>query len=132
MKTSHFIGEFLMQTTRNSKSPYLNKIFLIFLLGFFSFGSFAQSSLTEEQVQEYTTLGSQLEGTFQIQMIDTRTLPTFQLHLYPLIKEARKQNEVTFIRLSDNMRIKIYPKNLIESNNFVPVERITHINSSDI
>ena len=110
----------------------MKKFTLLGIIIFLSLTSYSQENLTEQQVQEYMEIGSQIEGTFQIQMIDTRSLPTFPLELYPMIKEARKENEVIYIYPSGNMRIKIYSKNLIDSENFVPAARITHINSSDI
>lgn len=75
---------------------------------------------TFEQKQEA------LEGTFQIEMIDTRALPTFNISLYDSIREMRDENEVVYLDVSDIMRIKILPRTVIEDNNFQKVERVVY------
>lgn len=81
------------------------------------------NSETFEQKQEA------LEGTFQIEMIDTRSLPTFNVSLYDSIRDLRDETEVVYINVSDNMRIKIFPKSIIESNSFQKVERVVYTSS---
>ena len=94
--------------------------------------SYSQSTLSEQQVIEYTILSQELEGTYQIQMIDTRSLPTTPLSIFPMIRDARTSSSVTYIEYSENMRIMVLPLNIIESKDFVPVKKITYINSSEL
>ncbi|MEJ6582897.1 MAG: hypothetical protein QNL61_10515 [Crocinitomicaceae bacterium] len=94
--------------------------------------SFSQSWLNQEQVQEYFNLSVALEGTYQIQMIDTRALPTITLDLFPQIDALRLENETSYFNVNQNMRIMILPREVINASNFVWVERVIHINGEEL
>ena len=94
--------------------------------------SFSQSSLNQEQVQEYFNLSVALEGTYQIQMIDTRALPTITLDLFPQIDALRLENETSYLNVNPNMRIMILPREVINASNFVWVERVIHVNGEEL
>jgi hypothetical protein len=94
--------------------------------------SFSQSSLNQEQVQEYFNLSVALEGTYQIQMIDTRALPTITLDLFPQIDALRLENETSYLNVNQNMRIMILPREVINASNFVWVERVIHVNGEEL
>ena len=89
----------------------------------------AQSDLTEDQVKEFTSLGAELEGTFQIQMIDDRSLPIFDLNLYEIINNKRKQDVDVYHYVSAHMRILILSNNRIESVGFDGIDRVKYISS---
>ena len=91
---------------------------------------FSQSNLTESQVEELNLLGSKIEGTFQIQMLDTRSKPTFELSLYKDIYDKRKNSENVYYNVNPNMRILILSKKVIESIDFNSIERVIYISSS--
>lgn len=89
-----------------------------------------QAEVAEEFNQEkFEDQQQRLEGTFQIQMIDTRSLPTFHISLYDKIEELRHESETTYYNVNANMRLKILPTLVIENEVFTPVERIVYISS---
>ncbi len=92
----------------------------------------AQSNLSEQQVESLILLGHQLEGTFQIQMIDTRALPTVELSLYTIIDQKRDLNKTVYHYINSNMRIMIPSKEAIEKPDFISIERIKYISSNNI
>ena len=91
----------------------------------------AQSNLTDSEVDYLIELGSNLEGTYQIQMIDTRALPTVELSLYNIIEEKRSLNKTIYHYLNSNMRIMILPQETIKNSDFIGVERIIYISSKN-
>ncbi len=103
--------------------------FIMFVFFAMPFCSIGQSNLTEKQVAEYLELSDELSGTYQIQMIGTRSLPSFPIDLYPKIKNARNQNEISYLNVDAQMRILVLPYDVINAADFRPIKRITHINS---
>ena len=117
-------------------------LFLISILFGINVG-FSQDnqSIVSEPVQEATRkaetkrlmdLLSKLEGTYQIQVIDSREQPTIPLTLMEAIELKRHTTEVKYIWLKDNMRVKILSKNEISSSSFVGLPRVTNISASDL
>lgn len=106
----------------------MNKLVLLLAILFVSGLSFAQSNLTPEKVEELTTLKTELDGTYQIQMIGTRSLPTIELSWFEVIHDSREQNETVYITVSDNCRIMVLPQTAIDAPGFVPLEYIGYIN----
>jgi hypothetical protein len=107
---------------------------LLLSLIFFTcvFNGYSQEGLSSEKVEEYTQLSFNLEGTYQIQMIDTRSTPAITLDLFPQIEERRDTKEIVYLNISPKMRIKILPDTIINAPNFIGIERIAYINSTDI
>lgn len=110
----------------------MKKLIVLLCFMIVSVTTYAQSHLTEEQVIQYTQLAQELEGTFQIQMIDTRATPAITLDLFPQIAELRHESEVTYLNVNPSMRIMILPLSSIESPSYQEVERVTRINSSEL
>lgn len=110
----------------------LFKSFLLFGIIGSSTISYSQSSLTKDEAAEYIERFNTAEGTYQIQVIDTRELPAIPVSFIDDIEKARDENEVRFISLKENIRVKILPTVEINSENFKPLDRIVFINSSDL
>ena len=106
-------------------------LLILFVSAFTHFG-FCQHNLSEEQVAEYTTLSQDLSGTYQIQMIDTRSKPTIQLSLFPQIESLRDQVEVKYLNVNANMRILVLPYSTIQSEGFQELDRISFISSDNL
>jgi hypothetical protein len=70
------------------------------------------------------------QGTYQIQMINTREMPAIPISLISEIEEQRHQSEVKYFNFKENIKIKILPKDVIESSTFEPIQRIVHLNSN--
>jgi hypothetical protein len=105
--------------------------FLFFLVPVLNI-SYGQSDLSESDVEELIVLGAALEGTYQIQMIDTRALPAVELSIYSIIQEQRSLKNVVYYYLNSNTRIMILSFETIESPNFKSLDRIAYISSENI
>ena len=117
-------------------------LFLISILFGINVG-FSQDnqSVVSEPVQEATRkaetkrlmdLLSKLEGTYQIQVIDSREQPTIPLTLMEIIELNRHTTEVKYIWLKSNMRVKILSKNEINTSSFIGIPRVISISASDL
>jgi hypothetical protein len=111
----------------------MNTRIIVLLLALFTTTiSFAQANLTAEQVTELTELKHQVDGTFQIQMIDTRSKPAIPLTLFKEINDRRHLTDIVYYQLNPKTRIKILPESTISDPNFLAPIYITHINSSEL
>lgn len=110
----------------------MKHLFYIAIMAFsFSFtDGFAQDPKAE--TNRLMVLLNKLEGTYQVQIIDSRELPAIPLSLMDTIITKRDQNEIKYVWLKDNIRVKILPVKEITSSSFKGVTRISYINSSEI
>lgn len=72
------------------------------------------------------------EGTYQVQIIDSRELPAIPLSLMDTINAKRHETEITYYWLKENTRVKIMPKNSINDPSFTKLERVVHISSTKL
>ena len=109
------------------------KAILLFSLTslYFSVGN-AQSDLSDDEIAELISLKETIDGTYQFQMIDTRSLPTIQLSLFREIEKRRHDTEIIYYMYSDKMRIMILPRNQISSADFKKLEYLIFIQSNEI
>ncbi len=105
---------------------------LTILTAFICVSSHAQSHLSEEKVNSLIQLKYDLEGTYQIEMIDTRSLPSIELTVFETIANLRDSEKIVYHRISSNMRVKILPFKEIEKPDFVPLDYYTFVNSNKI
>ena len=103
-----------------------------FLLLILPVSVYGQHYLTDTEAIAYTERFNQAGGTYQIQVIDSREKPAIQISLIDQIDAIRKENEVAYISVKNNIRIKVLPISVISAPNFIAVERIVYLNSSDI
>lgn len=107
--------------------------FLFVVLGLlYSTNIFCQENLSKEEVKKYTEMVKVAEGTYQIQMIDTRSLPSIPLSLIQTIEDKRGETKVVYYQFKPNIRIKILPKQMINEKGFVLIDRINHISSNNL
>jgi len=111
---------------------YHFKKFILFIFLSISGSINAQSNLTEEEAADYAEKFNQAGGTYQIQIIDSREKPSIQISLINQIEAVRKENDVAYVSVKDNVRIKVLPKSVINAPGFIAVERIVYLNSSEI
>ena len=107
----------------------MKKISFLIIL-FLPILSLSQSVLSKSKVDQYTTMFKKAQGTYQIQMINTRKMPVIPLSLISKIEKKRHQSEDRYFNFKENIKIKILPKDVIESTTFEPIERIVHLNSN--
>tara|TARA_B100000809_G_scaffold232405_1_gene248261 strand:- start:2308 stop:2556 length:249 start_codon:yes stop_codon:yes gene_type:complete len=70
----------------------LSVLFLLLLISSHLTG-FTQSTLIEKETIELNTLLKRIDGTYQIQMIDTRALPRVEIRIAKEIEKKRHQTE---------------------------------------
>lgn len=105
------------------------------LLLFFSLCSmkgFTQTDSGKAETDRLMKLLSKLEGTYQVQIIDSRELSTIPLSLMDTIQAKRDENSVKYVWLKNNVRVKILPTTEIQAPNFKSLERVIHISSSQL
>lgn len=96
------------------------------------FRSSSQPDLSQDEVEELKALKNELKGTYQVQVLGTQEEPTLLLSLYDTIASKRKEEEVVYHKVRDDLRIKILPRKRIEAPDFKGVEqRIVHLEGSD-
>lgn len=116
---------------------FLISLFLGINLGFSQDNNSVVSELDQIVARKAETnrlmdLLVKLEGTYQIQVVDSREQPTIPLILMETIEAKRHQTDVKYIWLKENMRVKILSKNEISSSSFVGLPRVTNISASDL
>lgn len=107
-----------------------NIVFSICL--FISIASYCQEGLTKEEVKKYTKMMSVADGTYQIQMIDTRSLPSIPLELIKTIEEKRHDIKTIYFYYKPDIRIKILSRKEIENKKLEKDEKIIYITSEDL
>ncbi len=68
-----------------------------------------------------------IDGTYQIQMINTRNKPNIPGNLNQLVLENRDATQVKYISLGTEVRLKILPLSEINKPDFKPLTMITHV-----
>ena len=91
----------------------------------------AETPLTDEEVQELVNLSFEMEGTYQIQMIDTRETPAISLKIFPTLYDLRHETEIVYHTVNEKMRIMILPYATINAPEFEWIDRIAYVNSTD-
>lgn len=107
------------------------KYFLSVLFALFFTIAFSQND-PKQETQRLMDLLAKNEGTYQVQIIDSRELPAIPLSLMDTIIVKRHDTEIKYIWLKDNTRVKILPKSLINDPAFTKLERVVHISSSNL
>ena len=110
----------------------MKKVFYLFyIVCFFATNAKAQTD-PKIETQRLMTLLTKLEGTYQVQIIDSRELPTIPLSLMDTIIAKRDQNTVKFVWLSEKVRVKILPVSEITQPSFQPLERVVYKTASNL
>jgi len=96
----------------------------------FSQGFSQQTSKAE--TNRMMDLLNKLEGTYQVQIIDSRELPAIPLSLMDTIVAKRDQEITQYVWLKSNIRVKILSKKEITSPSFKGVARVEYINAAEL
>jgi hypothetical protein len=73
------------------------------------------------------TLFNKLEGTYQVQVLNSRDKTEIPLYIMDSIETKRKQTEVVYFPLKNNVRVMVLPFSAINKKGFVPLERVANI-----
>ncbi len=68
-----------------------------------------------------------IEGTYQIQVINTRDQPCIPANLNQLVIDNRHATDIVYLNLGSSVRLKIIPISEITKADFKPLEKIVHI-----
>ena len=107
------------------KKKYL---FIGLFLCLFTFFSSAQKDAATES-QRLVTLFQKLEGTYQIQIIDSRDKIEIPLVLMDSIQAKRNIKDVVYFPLKPNVRVMVLPFSTINDKDFKRLERVVNISS---
>lgn len=91
----------------------------------------AANVAAQAETKRLTDLLHKLEGTYQVQIVNSREKTEFPMVLLDTIVARRNQTQVVYYQMKPNVRIRILPQNLIESPGFIPLERIKYIMATD-
>ncbi|MBW8049528.1 MAG: hypothetical protein FVQ77_04165 [Cytophagales bacterium] len=91
--------------------------------------AFAQVSNEKKTVvkQSVNQLSKELEGTWQIQVINSRKMPAIPIQVVETIEQRRLDNDTSYYYLDPDIRIMILPRKVISNKNFQKLEKITYI-----
>jgi hypothetical protein len=111
-----------------------NKLFFLSFFMFISTCLFAQQNQTgldkkeenKKNIENFKQLRNELDGIYQIQMIDTRYDAIISMDLLNEIKKRRLPNEEVKFNFQKNMRILILPLNT--SRKFNQTEQVIFVN----
>lgn len=87
----------------------------------------AQQNLSKEKVKELSELSKRIEGTYQVQIINSRELAAIELQLMEIIENKRVENDTVYYQIKPNIRVLILPKKVIEKADFKAIEMTIHI-----
>ena len=106
------------------------KVILLFALLFLSFSSFSQQI---EKDKIYFISAEMTRGTFQFEVTDEKFCNvTVTAELMEKIEINRHITDFTFLSLSENCRIKIYPTSMITELRKNPIEPCLIVNDQSI
>lgn len=103
-------------------------ILLFIAFAFVIYGKAQQNSHATES-QKLQQLNVALDGTYQIQIIDSRELPMLPLTLLPQIDSLRKESDTVYISVKNNERIMVLPKKVINSPDFIKPQHVQYIST---
>ncbi len=100
----------------------MRALFILFL--------FIVSGLCRVSAQNTGTISQQnssAEGTWQIQVLNSRNQPFIPGNINELVAENRHASEVVYVQLGTEVRLKILSLSEINRPQFIPVEKIKFI-----
>jgi len=92
-----------------------------------AFCVYAQENPAVEKSKKLQQLNIALDGTYQIQVLNSRELPMFPLSLLPKIDSLRSENDTIYIPVKPRERIMVLPKKVIDSPGFKKPEHVVHM-----
>lgn len=95
--------------------------------------TFKVSSQNEAKLESkrLMTLCNKLEGTYQVQVINSRDKTEIPLWIMDSIQSKRHQSEVVYFPLKNNVRVMVLPFNVINKKGFVPLPRTANVYSAN-
>jgi len=84
---------------------------------------------TKTESKRLMTLFNKLEGTYQVQVLNSRDKTEIPLYIMDSIEIKRHVSEVVYFPLKNNVRVMVLPYNVINKKGFVPLARVANIST---
>jgi hypothetical protein len=78
------------------------------------------------ETQRLTKLCQKLEGTYQLQIIDSREKAELPLSILDTVEAKRHATDTVYFWLKSNVRIMVLPFTVIGKNDFRGIERVVY------
>ncbi len=101
----------------------MKKILLLLIFIFAGFTVKAQDIADKSK----TDSSINIEGTYQIEVINTRSQPYIPGNLKEMVLEKRDATKIIYVQLGTEVRLKILPYSEIRKANFKPLPLVSHI-----
>jgi len=85
----------------------------------------------EQGTNDLAALHQSLAGTWQIQMVGTRSQPMIPFDLVERVAAIRAKKDVQYFYIDPQIRIMVLPYEQIYSPDFKPVNRIAYIGKDE-
>lgn len=107
----------------------MGKLYILLLLLIAGSGSVkAQSALPSSSDGPISVLDtSNIKGTYQLEVIDTRAQPFFPPDLYSVVATNRLEDKTVYIQLGTQVRLKILSNTEIHKPDFKPLDPVAFI-----
>lgn len=102
-------------------------IFRLIILSFFLFTKAIGQNAEKKETERLTTLFHKLEGTFQVQVVNSRAKPEIPLWVADSVQVKRHQTQIIYLKLKPHIRVMILPFSVINQPNFKPVSTTANI-----
>jgi hypothetical protein len=79
------------------------------------------------ETQRLMNLYKKLDGTYQLQIIDSREKSELQLSLLDKVEAMRHKTDTVYFWLGTNKRMMILPSSVIDKTDFKAIENMAHI-----
>lgn len=93
----------------------------------FALCGYSQQKFSKEEISEIHQLNKKFEGTYQVQVVNSRNQVALPFDLIKTIEKERKQSQEVFYKIDDNIRIRILPRNTINNRGFAKLEKLKYI-----
>lgn len=86
-----------------------------------------ETSKQEKETLRLKQLAKELEGTYQIQVINSRENPSLSFSFLDEIVAKRHKSDTIYFWPKRDVRIMILPESVIKVSDFKPLTTLTHI-----
>ncbi len=101
----------------------MKKVISLFVL-FLMFSIISKGQTNTDNTAKNTT---NIEGTYQIQVVNSRNHPYIPYNLNQLVLDNRDATQVKYVTLGAEVRIMVLPLSEINKPDFKPLKQIAHV-----
>ncbi len=88
---------------------------------------FVGVSISQTTAEPAKLTAASIEGTYQIQVVNSRNQPYIPANLNQLVLDNRDATEVKYVTLGTEVRLKVLPLSEINKPDFKPLQKIAHV-----